>query len=560
MAIGRAESEKLSKWIAEINIARTIRESYLRNWNYYEQMYDDNLWGLTTGRFESGRRRSKISTSDLIPQINIIQPIIESVLAKVHVFSPAFQVQSVYNDPRMRFSALAWESYADILYELLDMDSSSEEIIIDGLLLGSGVSKIGYAGDFDSPAYTLGDSSIKEPAIFDENVFMEDVEIQNLLIDFRAKHWEDKRWIAEEITKPVDEVKDNDLYSNTKDLQPTIHPSKEIAGVARKDINSADKSRDLVRLVEIHDLKEGKIITIADGHQRILREDDDYGYDVYKILTFTNSRPRRVWGKSVTQGVEEHSVSLSKIYYHLLSHSKRGGTSKVLVEASAVTPEAIKQLESVKDFEVIPVDGLTSSSMPVQELKMSGPSSDFYVNFQLVDSMIRQVSGVTQQERGKHEPGVRTAFEAGLLEEGSDDRNNRRIKKLNEFAASVMSNILRIASDNIPVAKIAAAIGLPMEFANMITPFDQLSLKVKFGSTAAQAQQQKWNRVISFAQLATQLGLQVNPQTVMEMMSDALGLELWEKNLLIAGAPAGNQPGAPAPANLSGGDNASLSV
>jgi len=560
MGIGRAETEKLNKWVAEISIARTIREDYVRNWNYYEQMYDDNLWGLATGRFENVRRRSRINSYDMIPQVNIIQPIIESVLSKVHVFSPAFQVQSVFNDPRQRFAALAWESYADILYELLDINSSSEEIIIDGLLLGSGVSKIGYAGDFDSEAYTLGDSSIKEPVIFSDNVFMEDVEIQNLLVDFRVKRWGDKRWIAEEIVKPVDEVKDNDLYSNTKNLQATIHPSKDIPGIARKDINRADKERDLVRLVEIHNLKEGKIITIADGHNRILREDDDYGYDVYNQLTFSNSRPRRVWGKSVTQTVEEHSVSLSKIYYHLLSHSKRTGITKILVEASALTPAAIRQLESVKDVEIVPVDGVSQGS-PVQELKFSGPSGDFYANFQLVDSIIRQSSGVTQQDRGKHEPGVRTAFEAGLLEEGSDDKNNRRIKKLNEFTASVMSNILRIASDNIPIAKIAEAIGLPAQFARLITPFDQMSLKVKFGSTAAQAQQQKLNRVMTFTQIATQLGLQINPQVVMEMMSDALGLELWENNLLIPGAPAGNQPGAPAPANITGGGNdAALSV
>ena len=559
MGASRAETATLSKWQAEISIARSLREGLLRDWNYYEQMYDDNLWGLSTGRFENTRRRSKVNAYDMIPQINIIQPVIESVLSKVHVFSPAFQVQSVFNDRRQRFSALAWESYADVLYDLLDMDGSSEEIIIDGLLLGSGVSKIGYAGDFDSEAYTLGDSSIKEPAIFSDNVFMEDVEIQNLLIDFRVKRWEDKRWLAEEITKPVDEVKDSDLYRNTKDLQATIHPSKDISGVARKDINRADKERDLVRLIEIHNLKEGKIITIADGHNRILREDDDYGYDVYNQLTFSNSRPRRVWGKSVTQSVEEHSVSLSKIYYHLLSHSKRSGNSKVLVEASAFTPAALKQMESAKDLEIIPVDGV-SQGIPAQELKFGGPSGDFYANYQLVDSIIRQSSGVTQQDRGKHEPGVRTAFEAGLLESGSDDKNNRRIKKLNEFTASVMSNILRIASDNIPIAKIANAIGLPAEFAHMITPFDKMSLKVKFGSTAAQAQQQKLNRVMTFTQIATQLGLQVNPQVVMEMMSDALGLELWENNLLIPGAPAGQQPGAPAPANLGGGDNAALSV
>ena len=208
----------------------------------------------------------------------------------------------------------------------------------------------------------------------------------------------------------------------------------------------------------------------------------------------------------------------------------------------------------------------SSRSIPFKSKGLDKNIMEFFdnPNFQMVEGITRYISGVTQQERGKHEPGVRTAFEVAQLEEGSDSRNNRRIKKLNNFSASVMSNMLRIASDNIPVAKIASLIGLPPEFAHMIMPFDKMALKIKFGSTAAQAQQQKLNRLMMFTQLATQLGLQLNPQVVMEMMSDALGLELWENSLLVQGGAAGAQQNQPPAANLTGqsqgGGNAALSV
>ena len=52
-----------------------------------------------------------------------------------------------------------------------------------------------------------------------------------------------------------------------------------------------------------------------------------------------------MWGKSISQSIEEHAISLSKIYYYLLSHSKRSGITKVLIEASSMTPEATKQLK-----------------------------------------------------------------------------------------------------------------------------------------------------------------------------------------------------------------------
>jgi len=88
MAAGKAEQEVISKWEATLNLARELRRPYLRNWNYWEQMYDDNLFGEPTGRFESFRKRRRGNALTRIVQVNVIQPIIETTLAKTQLFSP----------------------------------------------------------------------------------------------------------------------------------------------------------------------------------------------------------------------------------------------------------------------------------------------------------------------------------------------------------------------------------------------------------------------------------------------------------------------------------------
>ena len=248
---------------------------------------------------------------------------------------------------------------------------------------------------------------------------------------------------------------------------------------------------------------------------------------------------------SLAQRVEEHAIAISKAYYYLLSHTKKSGLTKILVEASSMNPEATNALKSEIDFDIVPVDGISQGS-PIQELKLTGATQDWYNNFALIDSVVRHASGVTQQERGKHEAGVRTAFEIAQLQESSDARNKHRIKKLDFFISNVMDKMLRIASENMHPGKIAEFVGLPPEYAFMIKPFDRVKLQVKFGSTALEARTEKMNRVMAFVQLVSSTGLQVNPQAFAELVSDALGMELQEKNMLMQQTGGGSNARPPA--------------
>lgn len=545
------KSSKLERWKSEIELARTSRKIYLRHWLYYEQVFDDNLWGLSSGRFESAGRRNTQNDAGFIPSVNEADPIINSILPRIGLYSPVFEVRATFNDPRSRFSALAWETAAERFYENLNMDDVLEDIVLDALILGGGVHKVGIYSEIESSGYLLGDDTSDADVARKLLVFSGCVDPKDVLWDYRVKSWKDSRWFAEEIVKSVEEVKKSELYTNTSRLTGTINPAEGIEGVKRKE--RIDYKGELVRLIEIHDLVENKIITIADGHDKILREDEDYDIELYNQLVFAKTRPRRVWGKSIIQSIEEHMIALSKVYYYLIAHSKSAGLRKLLVESSMMTKEAVKALKSNKDMELVPMDGVIQGE-PVRELKFTGPGNDWYNNFNIIDGVIRMISGVTQQERGKHEAGVRTAFEIAKLAQSSDVRNMHRIKKLNAFMANVMKKVLILASGSLSVTAIAQIIGLPPEYAFLITPFDEMRLTIKFGSTAIEARQNSMNRVMAFVQLASSAGLQINPKGFIEVISEALGMEWKEKDLLMqaaAGGGEGSGVARPPAANIS---------
>jgi len=351
----RKTDEELNSWKDEISKARKQREIFLFHWNYYEQIYDDNLWG--NHRFEAIQVKSSQNKEGFVPQINQAESIVLSILPQIHFFNPVFEVTSDYNDIVYRTSANIYELLAGVLYEILDLSDNVGEAIIDTLILGGGLHKAGYSYNVESSAYQLGDATAGEPEITSDMVFSGYVSPKDTIWDYRVTRWKDKRWFAEEIIKPVEEVKKNSAYSNTRDLKGNLRLSDNVEGIARQI--QENRKGDLVRLVEIHHLAESKIITIADGHNKILRKDDDYGMELYEPLRFIPSRPCRFWGKSIVQSIEEHMIALSKVYAYMISHSKRAGLTKVQIEPHLASKETIRALESSKDFEAIPVDGVS---------------------------------------------------------------------------------------------------------------------------------------------------------------------------------------------------------
>jgi len=140
---------------------------------------------------------------------------------------------------------------------------------------------------------------------------------------------------------------------------------------------------------------------------------------------------------------------------------------------------------------------------------------------------------------------VRTAFEVAKLGAASDTKNRYRELMVNRFTANVMSKLLRIISDNFPPERILDMVGLPPNFAWAIKPFDRMKLRIKYGSTAMEARREKLNRVVTFVQLASAAGMQINPAGMLELISDALGLELKESMLLVGGGEGGQLTESP---------------
>lgn len=88
-------------------------------------------------------------------------------------------------------------------------------------------------------------------------------------------------WVAEEIIRPLDEVKKDRLYKNTKDLAANAYlledpnsdqPQASVDGPGYLDDAIMDRCK-MVRLFEIYDFKTNRLLVVADGYGKFLRND-----------------------------------------------------------------------------------------------------------------------------------------------------------------------------------------------------------------------------------------------------------------------------------------------
>jgi hypothetical protein len=534
--------EELVLWKKRIKISRDIREQYISDWIYWQNMFDDNMWSSR----RSLKQNSRLTMNSLnsAVQVNELESIIMSMLPQIDFHTPIFEVETnVDSTSEMLFTSLVYEFYALRLFEMLKMFFKTRDIVFDTLLLGGGVHKTGIAYEVEQ--------NVSDNNIINELPISAPVSPMNLLWDYRFDNWDGKLWIAEEIVKPIELIQDSSIYSNTKDLKSNIS-SYEDAGYVTTENYGTDK--DMVRIVEIHDLQNHKLIVISLQHNEFLRYDDDYQTEIYDRLEFIPSAPRRFWGKSIVQSLEEHLIRLSKINQYMDNDSSAQGRQIYMVDSS-IGNEQIKLLESSQSKIIIPVDGLNGMPQdPIRELRLVAKTFNWTSIINEIDRTIRLLSGASMQERGVHEPGVETLGESNMLAEKSAVRNNDRALILSFFIQEVMGKMLKLSSDFIRPERIAEIVGIPVELSYKIEPFDRMKLSVKFGSTAIESRQTYLNKLLMLAQLFPQ---SLNQTELIQKVMNALGFGIRDIRLLSSQVP--QTPSETPPKSVAGGGGGSSS-
>lgn len=519
------KDEEYQQWIVTAKQAASSRKQMEMKWRRWYNIADDWLWG-----------NAKMPDGYEPTQVNQLASILENVIPNISFRAGKVEIRAFSQEDMI--SAAIWEKAARYLVLKHDLTNQFQSSIYNALVLGDGLMKIGHSflPLLAEPQWDAGLAT--ERGAQPLSVYGMDWPLFEFLPDFTADRWGRQRFFIHQFDKHIDEITDNDLYDKVqrKKVKATRRTEELFySGNTEKE----DKKKDYVPLWEIHDLINAEVMIIADkagADDYLLKDAEPFNMIPVERLSFFN-RPMSVWGKGITQTIEKHLVSLSKIETMHMKHLGKTAMLKILISAADWPPEMRKQLLTSKDS-VIPLTGDPAGAYDVMDY--GAASKEFlYENAKAEKrATIRELAGAGRMQQGLHETGVGSATESALLQSNADVITKWRANKFSEFAANVIEKMLFIVSVTYEPARIAKMVGYPVEvIAPHLQPYDPSRYVLSYGQAAVADQQERREKFMLVMQL---FGNTINPAIAMQMAADIFDLEYTDE-LLIPGTLLGGQ-------------------
>ena len=416
--------------------------------------------------------------------------------------------------------------------------------VYDVLLYGDGVFKLGIEQatmlKVSEPLVPLMDSfgTVQQAYASPTSLF-------EIFPDHRTKIWEEQRYLIHRVSMHIDDIIDNPAYDKkvTRNLVP-VSTEDNLYGFEPTDQEDGEPQH--IPLIEVHDFVHGKLRILAveqsgsaKGVSKFLYNDIlPYSIPVWENLQFFQ-RPLSIWGDSLSQAVVKHQQSLGEIMTYMNRALSREGILKMLYDVVAIGEEEANKLESGDDALIgitLPTNKTMADITHVINYATSVKDFNFSQGINFIREIIRSSTGVTQQERGVHEAGVETKYEASILKAGSEVRNALRRRMFSIFASRVMRKLFYIISVEYSPERICQMAGLdPYVYAPVVArmvPFDSRKFKVDYGSTAVNSRAERIQKLQLFLQLVAPYQQYINPASWLKMVTKELDFE-YETEMLI---------------------------
>lgn len=230
------------------------------------------------------------------------------------------------------------------------------------------------------------------------------------------------RWVAVEEIRTLEEVKADKLYTNTDDLEATggLLQDKQDSLRRRVDGNSGLSTLDrddvkTVRLFRVFDLVKNRMIVLADGHGKMLRDVEMPRGVAHSPLCFF--RPNEVIGETeefFPRPILSELIPLAaeKNYLRFLAlAAAKKNIRKVIVDSGVFKPEEEEKFMSDVDMEVVHMDkkGQYGPDKAAWVMTASPVGMDVWNTLRANDADFDEIAGQGSESRGRTTSDTATA-------------------------------------------------------------------------------------------------------------------------------------------------------
>lgn len=446
----------VDEWFEEIERGRDFRRKYglEESWAEQEAMY----YNVHETNANSGP--------------NLIASVGDALMSSLSVPVPQVLLQARRQE--LVDAARVLETIDNGLIKDLELQDEVDTSVLHAFLWGRGILKVGYDSEWGwNPKFDYGK---KKNAVgltltqFDEEgrrIEFADVHPgmpwvraclpHDIIVPYGTRDLRSAEWIAHRVVRHIDDIKADVKYSGKSELRPvmsmedflrsyTTAPKAWRAGQGVGTSSSARTDRgqkeEYCEIYEIHDRRTAKVLAIATGHKRFLRNEPDLlqldGLPFVEVGFIPGAKT--FWVTPDAHYLRHSQAELADITLQS-TKQRRLSVLRFMYEAGAIAEAELEKALSA-DVGVAFVVGEGRMENAIKTLTPANNNQLLYQDAAYVRMNVREIMGMSQNQLGEYQPKSRvSATETATVQAGSTARMGRRGRRIAIVYERVMRKV-----------------------------------------------------------------------------------------------------------------------
>ncbi len=399
---------------------------------------------------------------DVLP-VNKTHSILRQMVPRVYFRNPAVSVMPAQGGfLNMAFAQLLGRIDNKLLRQM-KVKKAIKAQVRDAFAFGTGLGKLGYGGLFSpdpsgvgAPVGGGGEAFEYSTGVVSGHPWYKRVKPDSIVTPDGLDDFEESRWLAHKVTRPVDDVRRDPRFKNTKGLRGSF-----ASGTSPSMPHEKERAVEEVELYEIRDRKFGRVIVLAPNQDSgIVIYDNEDALSTRRLPIFDivfNDDDEYCWGISDIKILEPSQLELNEIRTLAMKH-RRIAMAKLLYKKGAITPAQLSNLlsedvgagvEIVTDLTDVKFD--QNTQIPTDLIPHEGQ----------VEHSVREAVGFSRNQLGEFQTrrGDTSAFEAAKVSEGSEIRVDERRDIVADMVTEIVKEMNEIIFDNWTVEQVVEVTG-----------------------------------------------------------------------------------------------------
>ncbi len=401
-------------WMQQVNAGITFRKKWAldSSWDTWRSYY--------RGRWKPG-----------VMPVNLFFSMLRSIVPRIYFRNPSVSIVPSMPGFEVMAFAKVLERVDNKMMREMGMKNELKRIVQDTFLFGTGWGKLGF-GAFNQPTPEFGDTG-QPISNKGERVEYRDKVYQNMpwfarthtgsvIVPDGLQVYEDTRWVAHWLKRPVEDVKADPRFKNTNGLGSS--------GLRATSLGSVASGIEMADLVEIRDKKLGVVMVIApysdkDGQLLFFGEDEFLNRGAFPMRPAVfNPDDEVFWGIPDSVIIEPYQLEINEIRTQMMHH-RRLSLIKMLHKKGTIHENEMAKMTSEEVLASVEVDGELDDIKLVQAANIP---NDILIAARELKEDFREAVGFSRNQFGEYKPGSRdvTATEASIVQQASEIRIDER--------------------------------------------------------------------------------------------------------------------------------------